>query len=88
MDSKTLNTVIVKIHRRFPEFLGVKPKVKRQQPEGNGSPLATPPAQDTYLLTFHTTVLAKSGNGKRKIPRWVRVVVRENGKIIKVTTSR
>jgi|GEM_PF-234534 len=84
MDPNILKTVIAQVHRRFPELAGAQPKVRRQSPPQSSSAAPTP----TFLLMFHSSVSIVSGEGKRSLPRWVRVVVSEKGKILKITTSR
>ena len=84
MDPKILKTVVAQVQRRFPEFAGSQPKVRQQSTVQAKSPSATP----TYLLTFHSTAKVASSDGNKSMPRWVRVVVSEKGKIIKITTSR
>lgn len=84
MDKKTLNSVVMQIHRRFPEVDGCQPKVRPRQSAQPKSRSADP----TYLLTFHSKGKAQTSSGKKVIPRYVRVVVNEKGKILKVTTSR
>ena len=84
MNPNVLKTVVSQIYRRFPEFAGCQPKVRLQSAPQPKSILATP----TYLLTFHSTAHAQSATGSKAIPRWVRVVINEKGKILKVTTSR
>jgi hypothetical protein len=84
MDASVLKTVVTQIHRRFPEFAGSQPKVRLQetpQPKALFAP-------QTYLLTFHSTARAQSADGSKSIPRWVRVVVTDRGRILKVTMSR
>jgi ABC-type uncharacterized transport system YnjBCD substrate-binding protein len=84
MDDKTLSKIISQIHRRFPEFSDSKPKVHTRntaQPKSAG-------ADQTYLLTFRTSSKVMSASGKKSIPRSVRVVVSEQGRILKITTSR
>jgi hypothetical protein len=83
MDATLLKNVIAQIHRRFPEFAGAQPTVRQQnapQPKSAGAP-------STYLLTFRSTARA-GASGEKSIPRAVRVVVSEKGKILKITTSR
>ena len=81
MNQKLISAVSKEIYHRFPEFAGTQPKVQIQhainsRPSDNGS---------TYLLTFNSQA---SIAGKKSLPRWVRVVVNEQGKILKVSTSR
>jgi hypothetical protein len=75
MDPTIVRNVSLEIYRRFPEFKGVSPKVQKQS--ASGSPV--------YLLIFRSQ--AKLGDGKT-LARSVRVVVNEQGKIVKVSTSR
>ena len=84
MDPKVLKSVVAQVQRRFPEFAGSQPKVRQQSAPQAKSASAAP----TYLLTFQSTAKVASSNGGKTIPRWVRVVVSEKGKIIKITTSR
>jgi hypothetical protein len=81
MDKDTIQKVNKSVSRKFPEMSGKYPKVKRANQSGaksgnNGV---------TYELTYNTT--AKTANGKN-IPRWVRVVATNSGKILKISTSR
>jgi hypothetical protein len=72
MDDHIINSVSSQIYRQFPEVQGSRPKVKS---------LTTTQS----LLIFEGN--AKTADGKQ-ISRAVRVVVDQNGKIVKVTTSR
>jgi hypothetical protein len=67
------------IYRQFPEMKGVSPRIQEQRQ--NNSRKTTP----TYLLVFETSVTGSNG---KKIKRWVRVTVNEDGKIIRTSTSR
>jgi hypothetical protein len=84
MDPKLLKKTIALIHKQYPEFAGCQPKVRKQTPSDKAS---YSPAQ-TFLLTFNHTGTVQSQSGSRSISRYLRVVVNEQGKIIKVTTSR
>jgi hypothetical protein len=84
MDPKILKTVVAQVQRRFPEFAGSQPKVRQQNAPQAKSASAAP----TYLLTFQSSAKVAGSDGSRTMPRWVRVVVSEKGKIIKITTSR
>lgn len=72
MDARVKNAVCTSVYRQFPELKGVPPRVK-----------ALP--ADKYQLIFHGQ--AKTADGKT-LSRTVRVVSDENGKILKLTTSR
>jgi len=81
METKALDLISRSIHSQFPEFVGSKPKVRLQAEPKTGSKLKAP----TYLLTYESRVLTAGG---KTLTRWVRVIATEEGKIIKVTTSR
>ena len=84
MDPKLLQQVVAKIHKRYPEFAGCKPKVRTQNSvQGQGTS-----DHPNYLLTFKGTAIAKSSTGNKRMSRYLRVVVDSEGKIQKVTTSR
>lgn len=85
MDQKRLKQAIAQIHKQYPEFAGCQPKVRKQTPPAN---TPTSSSAQTYLLTFNSTAVAHSTSGTKSMPRYLRVVVNETGKIIKVTTSR
>ncbi|MBE0408760.1 MAG: hypothetical protein IBX69_03400 [Anaerolineales bacterium] len=79
MDTKLIDNISQQVFRRFPDVTGSKPKVRLQTKPGGAS------SSKTYLLTF--TGKAVTPNGK-SIPRYVRVIADENGKILKMSTSR
>jgi len=81
MDPDIIDEICERIYRKFPDFKGAKPKV-RKQPVPKDAPK---PKEPVYLVTFNT--LAR-GPGGKNIPRWVRVAVSKSGKIKKTTTSR
>ncbi len=84
MEPNLLKTIVSQIHRRYPEFSHSQPKVRLQKapPSHSGS------LEPTYLLTFHNKASAGSDPNVKTLPRWMRVVVNQKGKIVKVTTSR
>lgn len=86
LDPKILNKVSERVYQRFPEVSGVKPNIRKQAggQKSNQRGRSVTDLQN-FLLTFRGKV--DLGNGK-KLDRWVRVVVDNRGKIIKMTTSR
>jgi hypothetical protein len=76
MDSKIISAISSKIYRQFPEMKGIKPKVKPQ--------LSAKYAIPIFTLSFQSKVITNNGVS---LSRWVRVVVDEQGKIRKITTS-
>ena len=81
MHPEIVEDISAKIYRKFPDFAGVKPKVRKQPVPKNGPK----PKEPTYLITFNKNAKGPAG---KTIPRWVRVAATPRGKIIKTTTSR
>lgn len=79
MNQDVLRSITQEIYRRFPEVKGAVPQV-RQQP---GAPRDS--ATQIYLLTYQSRV--KTADQKTLVRR-VRVTVNEQGKMLKVSTSR
>ena len=79
MDAKTINNIRNQIARQFPEVAKSAPSVKAQAAAKSRG------AGGTYLLTFKGRV---SEPGGFKSNRTVRVVAQDNGRILKVSTSR
>jgi hypothetical protein len=81
MDPRFLTAISAQVYRQFPELAGVRPKVRPQT-----GPLAKGSAVDTiYLLTYEGTACAADG---QSIHRVVRVTASNQGKILKLSTSR
>jgi len=80
MDASLIKTISQDIYRRFPEFAGIQPKVRVQATQSKASS-----SIPTYLLTYNSRI---SLPDHKTMPRWVRVVANEQGRILKVTTSR
>lgn len=80
MDQKIVQKISRTIYSRFPELNGSRPTIKpnRSQPKNANS-------KGTFFLTFQKSVLRPDGV---KIPRSVRVLANEKGKIIRVSTSK
>jgi hypothetical protein len=76
MDPKIIQKVSSRIYRQFPEVAGAAPRCRS---------LSTPSSTTGYVLTYQGKAAAAGG---KSISRIVRVTVDENGKIIKITTSR
>jgi len=75
MDENTLTSICEQVYHRFPEVKGVRPKL---QPMSKG-----PTSQ--HILIFSGKA---SGENGKTIQRVVRVVVGDNGKIVKMSTSK
>ncbi len=80
MDASLIKNISQDVYRRFPEFAGIQPKVREQ-----ASPSKASGSPHTYLLTYNSRI---SLPDQKTMPRWVRVVANEQGRILKVTTSR
>jgi hypothetical protein len=83
MEPKFVKSISEYVYRKFPEMAGKKPRI-RKQPNGQAK-TGERAAVSTYLLTFRGK---GEGPGGVVIPRWVRVVANNRGKILKVSTSR
>ncbi len=79
MDSKTIFGIKQQIYRQFLEVAGEEPSVKAQ------ASAKSPRQPATYLITFKGRVAQPNGV---TFSRSVRVVADDNGRILKVTTSR
>jgi|WetSurMetagenome_2_1015567.scaffolds.fasta_scaffold1329174_2 hypothetical protein len=75
-----IDQIAQQVHRQFPEVQDVRPTVQNQP--GAKSVEA---AADRFVLTFKGR---GQGPGGKSIPRIVRVIADERGKIIKISTSR
>jgi hypothetical protein len=79
MDSKTIDGISQQIYRQFPGVSGGAPSVKAQPgPKSTG-------VDSTYLLTFKGRAGSSDGPA---FNRSVRVVATDQGRILKVTTSK
>ena len=81
IDPSLVQAVNREIYRRFPEVEGRKPRVQlhvHPSSERADKPL-------TFLLIYHGKITISES---KTLPCWVRAVVDEKGKILKITTSR
>jgi len=81
MKKELIQAVSRKVYRRFPEVRGKKPKVQMCNSPRGRSILRS----HAYLLTFRSHATTSTG---KTLPYYVRVVVNEEGKILKITMSR
>ncbi len=79
MNDKQLESISSKVSRQFPEVAGTQPKVRRQSGQKSKS------SASTYLITYRGKSITADG---KSITRIVRVTANDNGKIIKISTSR
>lgn len=80
LKSEIVDKVSKKVYRKFPDFEGVKPKVKKRPKDKK-----TGEVPEGYLLLFQTRV---SGPGGKEISRIVRAVTDKKGNIEKLSTSK
>lgn len=80
MHPTSIKVVCKQVYARFPNLRGVQPSVQRQAVPANASV-----DRERYLLVFKTNTSAEDG---RKMLFSVRVVVDDQGSILKLTTSR
>lgn len=77
MKAATISKVKKEVTRTYPEMVGSKPTVRKQEVNKSG--------REQYLLTFKGKADLPGG---RKISRIVRVVADERGRILKMSTSK
>ena len=80
MDKEIVTSINNKVYRRFPELNGKAPKIQSQNTNTKNAR-----SSPTYLFIYSGTVRI---SGNKTMPRLVRVVVNEKGKILKISTSR
>jgi len=81
MDKQIIDKISKQVYRKFPEMQGSKPSVEKNY----GPQPKSPGGTSKHLLVYST--VAKRPNGS-SIPRRVRVVADNKGKIIRISTSR
>jgi len=79
LKSDIVKKVSKKIYKKFPEFDGVKPKVKKRPKEDSTGDAPG------YLLLYRTKA---SGPGGKEISRIVRAVTDKKGNVKKISTSK
>jgi len=85
MDLKLLQTVSQEIYRRFPELNGRRPRVQAIRSGQGRSNVGSIPADAKHLLVFSGRAATSTG---KHMPFIIRVVVNEQGKILKISSSR
>ncbi len=77
MDAKKIREIIQRIYQRYPSLKGVSPQVREVFIPELG--------QKRITLTFRTTSLTEN---RKRIPKWIRATVNEQGKILKISSSK
>ncbi|OGO36663.1 MAG: hypothetical protein A2W35_20985 [Chloroflexi bacterium RBG_16_57_11] len=85
MDPKLLQNVSQEIYRRFPELLGRRPRVQAVKPGQNREDWGSILGEAKHLLVYSGRAVTSTG---KQMPFIVRVVVNEQGKILKISSSR
>ena len=75
-----IESIAQQVYHQFPEVQDLRPTVQNQP-----GAKSVAPATDRFVLTFKGH---GQGPGGKNIPRIVRVIADERGKIIKISTSR
>jgi hypothetical protein len=74
MSSNIIDTICSQVYSQFPDLKGIKPQTQKMAGPGAGN----------ILVIFKGSTKTASG---KSLPRVVRVVATEAGKVIKMTTS-
>lgn len=77
MKASTISKVKQEVTRTYPEMVGSKPTIRKQEVNKSG--------REQFVLTFKGKADLPGG---RKISRVVRVVADERGHILKMSTSK
>jgi len=80
MDKEIVTSINKEVYRRFPELNGKAPKIRSQNTRSKNAR-----SLPTYLFVYSGTVRISEN---KTMPRLVRVIVNEKGKILKISTSR
>lgn len=78
LSSAVVKKISGQVTRQHPEIKGVSPSISEQRKPGSKKP------GSVYLLKYEAVVVAADG---KKIKRWVRVTVDEEGKILRQSSS-
>jgi hypothetical protein len=81
MNQRMIDNVCREVYRRFPEIRGLKPKM---QPYGASKNSTTNPSPK-YLLIFRSKAATETHQSLSYV---IRVIVNEQGKILKMSMSR
>ena len=84
MDAKLLQTISQEIYHRFPDLRGRRPRVQAVKPGQTRSAGLASTNNASYLLVYSGRATTSTG---KQMPYTVRVVVNEQGKILKISTS-
>lgn len=77
MDSRILSRALKQVYQKYPDLRGVTPQVKEVETSGS--------VEKKYTLIFKTVATTTN---QKKITKYVRATVNEQGKIIRISTSR
>lgn len=77
MDAKKIRAIVQMIYQRYPSLRGISPQVREIFVPAIG--------QKRFTITFRNTSITE--NNKR-IPKWIRATVNEQGKILKISSSK
>ncbi len=83
MDVRLIQVICQEIYRRYPYLNGCRPRIQPVPPAAGKPPACA--GQPAHLLVFKSQGLTAD---RRSITNLVRVVVDQNGKILKISTSR
>jgi hypothetical protein len=85
IDPKVVQNISDEIYHRFPDLRGRKPRIQAVKP-GQAHPAGLPTTPGArYLLVYSARVTTSTG---KQMPYNVRVIVDEQGNILKISTSR
>ena len=84
MDPKVVQTISQEIYHRFPDLRGRRPRIQVVKSGQTRSAELASTNGASYLLVYSGRVVTSTG---KQMPYTVRVVVNDQGKILKISTS-
>ncbi len=77
MDNRILSQAIKQVYQKYPDLRGVTPQIREIENSGSN--------EKKYSLVFKTITTTVN---QKKLTKYVRATVNEQGKIIRISTSR
>ncbi|MFN3309681.1 MAG: hypothetical protein ACK44E_10795 [Anaerolineales bacterium] len=77
MDTKKIKAIVQIIYQRYPSLRGISPQVREIFVPEIG--------QKRFTLTFRNVSITEN---HKRIPKWIRATVNEQGKILKISSSK
>lgn len=77
MDNKILSQVIKQVYQKYPDLRGITPQVRELESNGTN--------ERKYSVVFKTSAISSN---QKTITKYVRATVNDQGKILRISSSR